>query len=365
MLREVLVGEAMHALGIPTTRALAVIATGEPVYREGILPGALLTRVAASHLRIGTFEYFAARDERDRLRLLADYAVARHDPQPDAAADRYAQWLLAVTERQAALLAQWMNVGFIHGVMNTDNMSIAGETIDFGPCAFMEAYHTGTVFSSIDQHGRYAYANQPAIAQWNLARFAEAILPLLGDDEDEAVEKATEILTAFGTSYRRHWLQGVRAKLGLQERVGSGDPVDAALAEDWLALLQAGRVDYTLAWHRLADAAAGRPEPLHELFPESSALKVWLARWQQRGEADARPAAQRAQTMRQVNPWIIPRNHRVEEALEAASAEGDLGPFEDLLQAVKRPFDEDPALARYADPAPAGYTDSYRTFCGT
>ena len=365
MLREVLIGEAMHALGIPTTRALAVIATGEAVQREETLPGALLTRVAASHIRVGTFEYFAARGERERVRQLADYAIARHDPDLGGAEDRYAQWLRAVAERQAALLAQWMNVGFIHGVMNTDNMSIAGETIDFGPCAFMETYHPGTVFSSIDQHGRYAYARQPAIAQWNLARFAEAILPLLAADEDEAVEKASEILAGFGASYRRHWLQGMRAKLGLQAQTADSDTIDTALAEDWLALLQAGGADFTLAWRRLADAAAGRPEPLRKLFSDASALEAWLARWRGRAEAEARPAAQRAQAMRRVNPWLIPRNHRVEEALDAASTEGNLGPFEDLFKAIQRPFDEDPALTHYAEPAPAGYTESYRTFCGT
>ena len=365
MLREVLVGEAMHALGIPTTRALAVIATGEPVYREETLPGAQLTRVAGSHLRVGTFEYFAARDERERVGQLADYGIARHDPGLAGTNDRYARWLGAVAERQAALLAQWMNVGFIHGVMNTDNMSIAGETIDFGPCAFMEAYHPGTVFSSIDRHGRYAYANQPVIAQWNLARFAEAILPLLADDADAAVDIASDILSGFGSSYRRHWLAGVRAKLGLHAQAADGDSPDTALAEDWLSLLQAGRVDFTLAWHRLADAAEGRPGPLRELFSDAPALDAWLARWQARAEAEARPAAQRAQAMRRVNPRIIPRNHRVEEALDAASGAGDLRPFENLLQAIKRPFDPDPALARYAEPAPAAYTEGYRTFCGT
>jgi uncharacterized protein YdiU (UPF0061 family) len=281
MLREVLVGEAMHALGIATTRALAVIATGEPVYREETLPGAQLTRVAASHLRVGTFEYFAARDEREKLRQLADYGIARHDPELAGAPDRHANWLRAVAERQSALLARWMNVGFIHGVMNTDNMSIAGETIDFGPCAFMEAYHPGTVFSSIDQHGRYAYANQPGIAQWNLARFAEAILPLLAEDEEQAVDIATGILAGFGASYRRHWLAGVRAKLGLQEP--GNDEADTALATDWLALLQDGGIDYTLAWRHLADATQGRAETLHALFADTAALDAWLVRWQDAG----------------------------------------------------------------------------------
>ena len=368
MLREVLVGEAMHALGIPTTRALAVVATGEPVYRERTLPGAILTRVAASHLRVGTFEYFAARGEREQVARLADYAIARHDPQLCAAADRHARWLGAVAERQAALLAQWMNAGFIHGVMNTDNMSLAGETIDFGPCAFMEAYHPGTVFSSIDQHGRYAYANQPGIAQWNLARLAEAILPLLAEDEDEAVEVATGILAGFGERYRHHWLAGVRAKLGLQapaSPTGSGDEADAALANDWLALLQAGQVDFTLAWRRLADAAAGQPEALRELFADRAALDAWLLRWQARAASGPQLAEQRAHAMRRVNPRIIARNHRVEEALAAASDAGDLGPFVGLLEAIRRPFDDDPALERYAEPAPEGYTERYRTFCGT
>jgi uncharacterized protein YdiU (UPF0061 family) len=369
MLREVLIGEAMHALGIPTTRALAVVATGEPVYREQTLPGAILTRVAASHIRVGSFEYFAARDDRTRLKQLADYSIARHDAGLGDAPDRHAQWLRAVALRQSALVARWMNVGFIHGVMNTDNMSLSGESIDFGPCAFMEAYHPGTVFSSIDQHGRYAYANQPGIAQWNLARFAEAILPLLADDEDQAVDIATDILAGFGENYRRHWLQGVRAKLGLDPdlaRTGADDQGDTALADDWLALLQAGKVDYTLAWRRLADAAEGRPEPLQALFADAPALQAWLARWLQRCAAEApRPAAQRAQAMRGVNPNIIARNHRVEEALDAASARGDLGPFEALLNALRRPFDDDPQLARYAEPAPAGYTAGYRTFCGT
>ena len=368
MLREVLVGEAMHALGIPTTRALAVIATGEPVYREETLPGAQLTRVAGSHLRVGTFEYFAARDERERVGQLADYGIARHDPGLAGTNDRYARWLGAVAERQAALLAQWMNVGFIHGVMNTDNMSIAGETIDFGPCAFMEAYHPGTVFSSIDRHGRYAYANQPAVAQWNLARFAEAILPLLAEDEDAAVDIASGILAGFGASYRRHWLQGVRAKLGLQAPAAPStqeDEADAALANDWLALLQAGAVDYTLAWRRLAEAAAGRREALHALFTDTAALDAWLARWLARAAGEVQAPAQRAEAMRRVNPRIIARNHRVEEALAAASDAGDLGPFEALLQAIRRPWDDDPALATYAEPAPASYTERYRTFCGT
>ena len=366
MLREVLIGEAMHALGIPTTRALAVAATGEPVYREQTLPGAVLTRVAASHLRVGSFEYFAARQEFDRLRQLADYAIARHDPALVGVPDCYVGLLRAVAQRQAALVAQWMNVGFIHGVMNTDNMALSGETIDYGPCAFIEAYDPAAVFSSIDHGGRYAYANQPRIARWNLARLAEALLPLLaGSVEDEAAmqraaEQAMEVIDAFPGWYAAALRAGQRAKLGL----AASEAADAdALADDWLALLHAQGVDFTLAWRRLADAAAGDESKLRALFAEPAALDAWLARWRSRSpDGDS---AERAARMRLASPWIIPRNHRVEEALAAASDADDLEPFERLLAALRRPFDEAPELAPYAEPAPADVTACYRTFCGT
>jgi uncharacterized protein YdiU (UPF0061 family) len=366
MLREVLIGEAMHALGIPTTRALAVVATGEPVMREGALPGAVLTRVAASHLRVGTFQYFAARGEVDKLRQLADYAIARHDPGLAGRPDGPLALLRAVAERQARLIAQWMNVGFIHGVMNTDNMTISGETIDYGPCAFMEAYDPATKFSSIDHGGRYAYGNQPHIARWNLARLAEALLPLMASADDEAavqqaVAQVTTVIDDFPALYAQALLQGQRAKLGLQQ----ADDGDAALAEGWLALLQQQGVDFTLAWRRLADAAAGDANPLRALFAEASAVNPWLQRWQARCTLEGGDGAQCAERMRQVNPWIIPRNHRVEEALAAASAQGDLQPFKALLAALQRPYDEDSALARYAQPAPSEVTAGYRTFCGT
>ncbi|MBL0420589.1 YdiU family protein [Ramlibacter sp. AW1] len=369
MLREVIIGEAMHALGIPTTRALAVAATGEPVIREQVLPGAVLSRVAASHLRVGTFQFFAARQEMDKLRQLAEYAIARHDPDLAGQPDRYLSLLARVGERQAALIAQWMNVGFIHGVMNTDNMTISGETIDYGPCAFMEAYDPTTVFSSIDQQGRYAYGNQPLIAQWNLARLAEALLPLtVGDGHDEvakqAIDRATAVVHAFSGQYKAQLLQGQRAKLGLQP--SAADDADSALATDWLALLQAHAVDFTLGWRRLADAAAGDEEPLQALFPgQPAALDEWLDRWRARLAADGGAPGERARRMRRVNPWIIPRNHRVEEALEAASAQDDLGPFEQLLAALRDPCTERPGHERYAQPAPAAMTASYRTFCGT
>ncbi len=370
MLREVLIGEAMQGLGIPSTRALAVAATGERVRRETALPGAVLTRVAASHLRVGTFQYFAARGEVDRLRQLADYAIARHDPALAGTPGRHLALLRAVAERQARLIAQWMNVGFIHGVMNTDNMTISGETIDYGPCAFMEAFDPATVFSSIDHHGRYAYGNQPHIARWNLARLAEALLPLLAEGDDEAavqqaVADVTAIIDAFPAWFAEALLQGQRAKLGLLQAADD----DTALAADWLALLQTHGVDFTLAWRRLADAAAGDANPLRALFAEPAAPTRWLERWHARcaqedaGRGDAGPA--RAVRMCQVNPWIIPRNHRVEEALAAASDHNDLGALQGLLAALRRPFDEDPAFERYAEPAPAQVTAAYQTFCGT
>ena len=374
MLREVLIGEGMAALGIPTTRALAVVATGEQVWREGALPGANLTRIAASHLRVGTFEYFAARNDVARVRQLADYAIARHDPELSGQADRHLDFLRAVTQRQAKLVAQWMAVGFIHGVMNTDNMSIAGETIDYGPCAFMEAYDPGAVFSSIDANGRYAYENQPRIAQWNLARFAETLLPLLSDDEAQAVSRATEVVSGFMDHYHQAWLAQMRAKLGLVHHAASEDAgqdeADTALIKDWLKLLHTHQVDFTLAWRRLADAAAGNADPLRALFAAREAPDTWLARWHARctcdGGADgATDGCSRAEAMRRRNPWLVPRNHRVEEALAAASEAGDLAPFEALLQALRHPFDEQLSRARFAEPASSAFTLNYQTFCGT
>jgi len=368
MLREVLIGESMHALGVPTTRALAVAATGEPVQRETPLPGAVLTRVAASHLRVGTFQLFAARGELDKLRRLADYSLARHDPALVGTPQRYPELLRAVAERQAALLAMWMNVGFIHGVMNTDNMTISGETIDYGPCAFIEAYDPAAVFSSIDRQGRYAFGNQPHIARWNLARLAEALLPLMAAQDDEAgiqraVAQLTEVIDAFPAWYQAALLRGRRAKLGLQ--LVDDDAADSALAEDFLALLQAQQVDHTLAWRHLADAASDDDAPLRRLFGEPQAADSWLARWQERSAREPLPAAQRAMRMQSVNPRVIARNHQVEQALEAASTDGDLGPFERLLAALHSPYDNSIQHAAYAEPAPASVTACYRTFCGT
>ena len=374
MLREVIVGESMHALGIPTTRALAVVATGEPVFREQALPGAVLTRVAASHLRVGTFQFFAARDDRETLARLLDYAIARHDPALSglAPAERPFALLRAVAARQAALIAQWMSVGFIHGVMNTDNMTISGETIDYGPCAFMEAYDPQAVFSSIDHHGRYAYRNQPAIAQWNLARLAEALLPLAADPADaaamdRAVADATAILDAFPSQYRLELRARWRAKLGLDagghddSRSADADAADDALADDFLALLERSQVDFTLGFRRLADAAAGDEAPLRALFADPQVPQAWLARWHARCPRDDSRAAR----LRAVNPIVIARNHRVEEALAAAQQSDDLGPFERLLAAVRRPFDDAPDQQPYTEPAPAEVTARYQTFCGT
>jgi len=373
MLREVLIGEVMHALGIPTTRALAVAATGEPVYREDVLPGAVLTRVAASHLRVGTFQLYAARGDVESVRRLADYTIARHDPELVGAPQRYLALLRNVSERQAGLIAQWMNVGFIHGVMNTDNMTISGETIDYGPCAFMEACDPATVFSSIDHDGRYAFGNQPGIARWNVARFAETLLPLFSDDQARAIAMANEVLAEFPAHYRRHLVRGQRAKLGLLRAEPGDDETDAALADDWLTLLQDGRVDFTLAWRRLADAAAGNEAPLRALFPDAHAPDAWLGRWRARCASESAGSAhddfmvdaKRAEAMRSASPYVIARNHRVEEALGTASSRGDLAPFRQLLDALQRPFDESAELAPYAEPAPTAVTEGYRTFCGT
>ncbi|MEW6677443.1 MAG: protein adenylyltransferase SelO [Pseudomonadota bacterium] len=368
MLREVLIGEYLQAVGIPTTRALAVVSTGEPVFRERTLPGAVLTRVAASHLRVGTFQFFSAHGSADQVQQLADYAIARHYPELLEADDRYLAFLSAVAERQAALIARWMHAGFIHGVMNTDNMSISGESIDFGPCAFMEAFDPRAVFSSIDEMGRYAYGAQPRIAGWNLARLAETLLPLLDPDEGRAIERATAVIENFMARYQHHWLAGLRTKLGLSRTDGQNDAADTALGESWLDLLHAQQVDYTLAWHRLADASEGDEAPLRSLFPGQPGLDRWLQRWRERcavEDAGTDNARQRAEALRHTNPWLIPRNHRVEEALAAASEEGDLKPFETLLQALARPYDADPGRARFAEPAPGEFMSEFRTFCGT
>ena len=353
MLREYVVSQAMHALGIPTTRALAVVATGRTVYRETPLPGAVLARVAASHLRVGSFQFARATGDADLLRRLADHAIARHHPHAAAAEQPYLALFDAVVGVQASLIARWMLVGFVHGVMNTDNMTISGETIDYGPCAFMEAFDPATVYSSIDHGGRYAYGNQPVIAEWNLARLAESLLPLLHDDQEQAVALAVESLGGFRPQYNTAWSAGMRAKLGLPD--GAAATEVAPLVEELLTLLQADHVDGTSFFRTLGTAARGDAEPTRRLFIDLAAIDAWLARW--------RALDPDAGAMDRVNPLYIPRNHLVEEALTAAT-DGELGPLERLVEAVTAPFDERPGLERYAAPAPQDF-GAYQTFCGT
>jgi uncharacterized protein YdiU (UPF0061 family) len=357
VLREYLLGEAMHALGIPTTRALAAVMTGEPVYRETALPGAVLTRVAASHIRVGTFQLFANRGEQDKVRRLADYVIDRHYPELKDQANAYLGLLASVCDRQAALIARWMHVGFVHGVMNTDNMAISGETIDYGPCAFMDHYDPATVFSSIDTRGRYAFGNQPSIAQWNLARLAETLLPLIDADSKRAIAQASAVVNGFPDLYERHWLQGMRAKLGLV----SEEEADLNLVNGFLTALESGKVDYTLAFRYLADAALGEEEKIRALFADPSAYDLWSGHWRSRLAREAVTAVERAQAMRRANPAYIARNHRVEEALSAAVQRADYAPFETLLKILSRPFDDQPESAAFAEPAPEG-RERYQTF---
>ena len=358
VLREYLMGEAMHALGIPTTRGLAVVSTGESVQRERELPGAVLTRVAASHLRIGTFEFFASRGDTATLRRLVDYAIARHDLSLVGAPDRYLGLLKAVAERQAVLVARWMGVGFVHGVMNTDNMTISGETIDYGTCAFIEHLDPKAVFSSIDRHARYAFGNQPPIAQWNIARLAQALLPLIDDDEARAGELAADVVNGFADRFEQHWQRVLHAKLALPDQT----PEDSMLGNDYLQLLQTHRIDYTLGFRRLMDAATGDDAPLQALFGQAQPqLTAWLERWRQRTGAREDTVAK----LRAVNPLYIARNHQVEAALAAAVDEADFAPFERLLAVLQHPFDEREEDQAFSRPAPAEQTACYKTFCGT
>ncbi len=368
VLREYLIGEAMHALGIPTTRALAAVATGEPVRREVMLPGALLTRVAASHVRVGTFQYFAARQDTALLRRLTDHVIARHDPGLAGHAQPELELLRAVCERQASLIARWMGVGFIHGVMNTDNMTISGETIDYGPCAFMEAYDPQAVFSSIDESGRYAFGNQPSIAQWNLTRLAEALLPLLDGAAEEGVEAMSAVLAEFPARFEAHWIGVVRAKLGLDDRANPED--DRTLVNEFLQLLHEQQVDFTLGFRRLAQAAGEDAESDGSAWRDltghsAQAFAPWLARWRERLRRNPGSPTERRAAMDRANPIYIPRNQRVEEALIAAVEHDDLGPFERLLAVLEHPFIERTGDAAFAEPAPAELTAGYRTYCGT
>jgi uncharacterized protein YdiU (UPF0061 family) len=360
MLREYLISEAMYALGIPTTRSLAVVATGEQVLREDVLPGAVLTRVAASHVRVGTFQYFAARDDQEGVRGLLDYVIARHYPAARDAASPALAVLTAVAERQAQLVARWMLVGFIHGVMNTDNMAISGETIDYGPCAFMDEYDPQTVFSSIDHRGRYAYVNQAAIAQWNLARFADTFVPLIDANLDKAVEMASEVIQGFTARFDAYLLEGFRAKIGLTT-VADGD---GDLVRRLLGAMHEAHADFTLTFRRLARATERSDEDA-ELFAQTPAMGAWLRDWRERLAREPQiAAAERATRMRRVNPAFIPRNHRVEAALSAASEREDFEPFRRLLAVLEHPFDDRPDFAEYQLP-PDPSERVLRTFCGT
>lgn len=353
MLREYIVSEAMHAMGMPTTRSLAVVATGRPVLRDTMLPGAVLTRVASSHLRVGSFQYARATGDINLLRRLADHAITRHHPGAAETGNPYVALFQAVIAAQASLVAQWMLVGFVHGVMNTDNMTISGETIDYGPCAFMDAFDPAAVYSSIDETGRYAYRNQPVMAEWNLTRLAESLLPLFHDGQEQAVALAQESLAGFRRQYSAVWSAGMRAKLGLHHDVD--DDAASPLVDGLLSLLQAGRADHTSFFRGLGAAARGHREAARSLLPDPAAFDAWAERWSALSpDADA---------MDRVNPVYVPRNHLVEEALTAATG-GELDPLKRLLDAVTNPYDERPGLDRYAAAAPADF-GAYRTYCGT
>ncbi|HEX8390791.1 MAG TPA: YdiU family protein [Longimicrobium sp.] len=362
VLREYLVSEAMQALGIPTTRALAAVTTGERVIRETMLPGAVLTRVASSHIRVGTFQFFAARGDVEGVRTLADHVIARHYPQAADAERPYLALLEAVIAAQAELIARWLLVGFIHGVMNTDNMSVAGETIDYGPCAFLDEYDPGMVLSAIDSYGRYAYANQPSIAQWNLTRLAECLIPLLGDDADAAAADAIRALEDFGPAFERAYQAGLRSKLGLAtEREG-----DAALVNDLMQAMAANTADFTLTFRGLSEAAAdeARDAEVRTLFADPAAYDAWAPRWRQRlAEEPGDPAARR-DAMLAVNPAFIPRNHRIEAVIRAAVDRDDFAPFEELLTVLAHPYDAQPRFERYMEP-PGAHERVQQTFCGT
>jgi serine/tyrosine/threonine adenylyltransferase len=361
VLREYIVSEAMAAMGIPTTRSLAAVITGEHVVRETALPGAVLTRVAASHIRVGTFQYFAARGDTEAVRQLADHVIARHYPQLREDERPYHALLAAVIGRQAELVARWLLIGFIHGVMNTDNTSISGETIDYGPCAFMDQYNPATVFSSIDEYGRYAYANQPRIALWNLTRFAECLLPLFAGEQDKAVGEAQDILGGFADRFNEVYKAGLRKKLGLF----TARDDDQLLAQALLDAMAAGKADFTLLFRRLSEAAGnGDDSGARSLFEEPAGFDEWALRWRQRLADEPQSAAERARAMRAVNPAFIPRNHRIEAVIQAAVWNDDYAPFEQLLTVLANPYQDQPEYAAYADP-PKPEERVCQTFCGT
>ena len=355
VLREYLVSEAMYALGIPATRALAVVLTGDMVYRQPPAPGAVFTRVAASHIRVGTFQFFAARGDIGALKRLADYVIERHYPSSNQAKRPYLALFEAILEAQASLIARWMSVGFIHGVMNTDNMAVSGETIDFGPCAFMDSYDPGKVFSSIDEHGRYAFSNQPLVAQWNLARLAETLLPLIDEDAEVAVGLVTSLLETFSERFEGHWLEAYRRKLGLT----IAEDGDKALIDKLLNLMYKNAVDFPIGFRNLSESDA----KVREMFIDHQAFDVWQDEWKARLALEPTSTGERAEIMRLANPVIIPRNHRIEEVIAAALL-GNYEPFHRLSAALERPFDDLPEFADYQKP-PLTSELVTQTFCGT
>ena len=362
ILREYIVSEAMHAFGIPTTRALAAAVTGETVLREQPLPGAIITRVAESFVRVGTFQFFAARQDYDSVRTLADYVIARHYPSAAQAEHPYRELIAQVSAKQAALIAQWMHVGFIHGVMNTDNMQIAGETIDYGPCAFMDTFHPSTVYSSIDRMGRYAYANQPTIGHWNLACFASSLLPLLNDDEDAAVTEARAAIEDFPDKFQTAWRAGMAEKFGFT----NPDDTDVKLGQEFLHLLDTQNADYTLAFRRLAELSDDDPstsETLGALFDDASELHLWLRRWRDRADREPTTGSERQSKMQQVNPVYIPRNHLVEATIQSA-LQGDLKPFHALTTTLETPYVRQEGREAFELP-PEPDEVVHQTFCGT
>jgi serine/tyrosine/threonine adenylyltransferase len=360
VLREYLIAEFMHAVGIPTTRALAAVSTGDMVYRATPLPGGILTRVAASHIRIGTFQYGATLADTDKMRKLTDYSMARHYPEVFSDKSPYLSFFKAAIEAQAFLVAKWMSVGFIHGVMNTDNIAISGETIDYGPCAFMDDYAPGTVFSSIDTQGRYAYANQPLILSWNLSRLAETLIPLVDSDQDRAISLLTEAINTIAPTYERYWLVEMRSKIGLAN-VGLHD---LELINDLLSIMEKQKVDFTLFFSGLSKALSDNSNSIRKLFIDPLTYDTWASRWRERLLTEGTPEDDVVKAMNKVNPSYIPRNHKVEEALSAAVDNQDLKPFSRLLAIVTKPFDETSGNESYAQAAPPS-NSPYKTFCGT
>ncbi|PMJ91721.1 protein adenylyltransferase SelO [Vibrio sp. 10N.261.55.A7] len=359
VLREYLVSEAMHALNVPTTRGLAAVTTGEQIWRNQAAIGAIVTRTAASHIRVGTFQFFAANEELDKVQQLADYVIERHYPAAKESDNRYLTLLKLICENQAKLVSKWQLLGFIHGVMNTDNTTISGETIDYGPCAFMDSYDPDTVFSSIDSQGRYAYRNQPHIAQWNLARLAETLLPLIAENEEESVELATNTLHEFMAHYQGLWMAGMRAKLGITNQ----EDGDNELIQELFALLNEQHVDFTLFFRSLSAVVLGNENDTHALFSQPEGWNAWNEKWQQRLERDPMSDSERATLMNTHNPVYIPRNHKVEEMI-AAAEQNNYEPFERMLKVLENPFEVQPDCEEYAHPAPNNF-GPYRTFCGT